>query len=111
MQKSFAEAMRGLPEGTIPEARLNTSFDVLTRSFGEIHPEESLSRGLRDAVQFCVRLALAEQLFSEGETPFLILDDPFVNLDDERLAAVRGMLSSLSSRYQILHLVCSEHRI
>lgn len=111
MQRSFTKALSHIPRELLPEARLNTSFEVITRSFGEDHPEASLSRGLRDAVQFCVRLALVKELFADGETPFLLLDDPFVNLDDTRLAAVKKYLEQIAKDHQILHLVCSRSRI
>ncbi len=111
MQRSFLEALSYFPPQIMPEAVLSTSFDVLTREGGETHPEESLSRGLRDAVQFCVRLALAKELFAEGEQPFLLLDDPFVNLDDDRMEAVKEMLERLGADYQVLHLVCSTARL
>ena len=65
---------------------------------------------MRDAIRFCVRLSLTEELAKESEVPFLLLDDPFVNLDEEHLEAARGLLQSLSEQYQIIHMVCHEGR-
>ena len=62
------------------------------------------------AISLCTRLALADALF-EGEKPFLILDDPLVNLDDEKLKNAARLLSAAGEHYQVLHLVCSRSRM
>ena len=69
----------------------------------------SLSRGYRDLAGICLRTALAEAMFTT-EKPFLVLDDPFTNLDDEKVEKGMAFLKSLSERYQILYLTCSEAR-
>lgn len=46
----------------------------------------------------------------DREKPFLILDDPFVNLDDARIRRALGMLRQLSTEHQILYLVCNSSR-
>ena len=111
MQASLTEFLSTLVGNNAPEARMDTSFDVRLREGGQTHTMESFSRGWRDAVQFCVRLSLTDALYKESECPFLLLDDPFVNLDDERQAASRALLESLSNRYQILYLVCHKERV
>lgn len=45
-----------------------------------------------------------------GEKPFLILDDPFVNLDDEKLARGRRLLAVLSQDYQVIYFTCHGSR-
>ena len=111
MQTSFASFLSTLIGEHAPDARMDTSFDVRLREGGQTHTMESFSRGWRDAVQFCVRLSLTDALYQESELPFLLLDDPFVNLDDERLTAARALLESLADRYQILYLVCHRERV
>ena len=93
-----------------PESVMDTSFKVKLRESGKTQHPESLSQGWRDAVQFCVRLSLADALYVEGEKPPIILDDPFVNLDERRLEAAKRLLVSLSQKYQILYLVCHAER-
>lgn len=68
-----------------------------------------LSTGANDMLDICMRLALADALYGEDKPP-LILDDPFVNLDDEKLAASLQMLKRLSSQCQIVYLTCSSSR-
>ncbi len=66
----------------------------------DITPAE-LSVGTRDQLYFAMRLAFARQM-SEGETLPLILDDPFGNFDEHRLAAVRQILKSACANRQII---------
>ena len=106
MQDALQKNLDLLTAGTAPESLMDTSFAVRLREGGQTRALESFSRGWRDVVEFCVRLSLTDALYEDGEKPFLLLDDPFVNLDDDRLAAARAMLEQLSKDYQILYLVC-----
>lgn len=110
MQTSFSSLLQTLMDGAAPESVMDTSFKVKLREGGKTQHPESLSQGWRDAVQFCVRLSLTEALYAEGEKPPIILDDPFVNLDERRLTAAKQLLASLADKYQILYLVCHAER-
>lgn len=110
MQESFRKFMVCLLGKDAPESAMDTSFEVRLRENGKTHSMESFSKGWRDTVRFCIRLALSDALYAEGEKPFLLLDDPFVNLDEERLSAARKLLSALSSDYQILYMICHADR-
>ena len=46
-----------------------------------------------------------------ARTPFLILDDPFVNLDDEHTRRALAMLQEMAETHQILYLVCNTGRV
>ena len=110
MQNSFSALLKALMGETAPESVMDTSFKVKLREGGKTQHPESLSQGWRDAVQLCIRLSLAEALYAEGEKPPIILDDPFVNLDEQRLTAAKQLLATLSNKYQILYLICHEER-
>lgn len=71
--------------------------------------EGFLSAGVQDLVEICKRFALIDLVFSK-EKPFIVLDDPFVNLDDKNLEVVRHILKSLSQKYQIILLTCHSSR-
>lgn len=60
-------------------------------------------------MMLCMHLALVDTLFGE-ETPCLILDDPFVNLDDEHTQRALSILTTLAKTHQILYLVCNSSR-
>lgn len=46
----------------------------------------------------------------EHEKPPLILDDPFVNLDDHHMNYALELLKILAEQYQIVYLVCNTNR-
>ena len=67
------------------------------------------SKGYQNLFEICKRFALIDVLFA-GEKPFIVLDDPFYNLDDEKLQAALELVKKLSKEYQILYFVCHESR-
>jgi uncharacterized protein YhaN len=47
----------------------------------------------------------------EGERPFLILDDPFTNLDDDTIERATALIRRVAERYQVLYLTCHSGRM
>ena len=45
-----------------------------------------------------------------NEKPFLLFDDPFVNLDDQKLIGARDFLTRIAENYQIIYLTCQNAR-
>lgn len=76
---------------------------------GAFRPLGFYSVGTKELVGLCTRIALTDAVFGR-ETPVLILDDPFVNLDDARTERAKGLVKELSKRYQILYLTCKSER-
>ena len=76
---------------------------------GTTHEAFYYSTGVRAVADVCLRLAMTDTLFKE-EAPPLILDDPFMALDDENLAAARELLQTLAKERQILYLTCHPSR-
>lgn len=109
-RESFGKYLSLLTGGDAPQADVNANFDVTVVDGGMTRQWESYSRGWRDVLQFCVRLSLVDALFEDGEKPFLLLDDPFTNLDGKRIAFAKELLLRLSSEFQTLYLVCHEDR-
>jgi hypothetical protein len=64
-------------------------------------PSESLSRGTRDQLYFALRVAILEELAADRALP-IILDDPFLHFDRDRLARVEETLGRLGATHQIL---------
>ena len=89
---------------------MDTSLALSSEAYGERRPIAVLSRGERDLVSFCARLALMESIFTK-ETPILLLDDPFINLDDKNYSRAAKLLSHLAERFQIVYTVCSTVRL
>lgn len=67
---------------------------------------QTLSRGTRDQLYLSLRLALAQEI-TDGQEPVpLLLDDPLVNFDDERLASSLNMLLDLAPDRQVILFTC-----
>lgn len=84
---------------------LDIDFNVEIEEDGAAHVAQGYSTGYCDLIDFCMRLALVDTLF-DNEQPFLILDDPFVNLDTDRLDKALDLLNAMSASKQIVYFVC-----
>lgn len=91
-----SDAVRGI---------LDLDFNISIEENEKQHVAEGYSTGYCDLIDFCMRLALIDTLF-ESEQPFLILDDPFVNLDVERLDKALELLNVMAASKQIIYFVC-----
>lgn len=91
------------------DIRLDVQLDAQRAVGGSLKGSEYFSTGNRDFIGICIRLALIEALFEE-EKPFIILDDPFVNLDDEKVENARKLLQEIAKEYQVIYLVCHSSR-
>ena len=89
---------------------LNTSFELTKNERGESHGIESYSRGTRDLYALGLRFALVDALY-ENESPFIILDDPFIALDDAKLERAKSTLKSIAKNKQILYFTCAQSRV
>ena len=77
---------------------------------GAFRPLGYYSVGSKELVGLCTRIALTDAVF-QREPPVLVLDDPFVNLDDIRTERAKALVKELSKRYQIIYLTCKSERI
>lgn len=84
------------------EVRLDDDFSLYLKGKGGAwFPAEHFSRGTLDGVYFAVRLALTRHL-SRGRNLPLLLDDPMVNLDRQRLSETLKSLERLSAEHQVI---------
>ena len=91
-----------LTAGRYQKVRLADDFSLSLPGRGkDWRPVHAFSRGTNDAVYFAVRLALTRQLANGMPLP-LLLDDPLVNLDQQRLTEALKVLERLSSEHQII---------
>lgn len=86
----------------IIDANTNVSLEEL----GTRREAAFLSRGYQDLVGFCMRLSLADAMYKEDK-PVLILDDPFVNFDNEKRAAAETLLKIIEKDYQLIYFTCN----
>jgi uncharacterized protein YhaN len=52
---------------------------------------------------------MADAMYA-SEKPFIVLDDPFVNLDDKKLSGATRFISDVASGYQIIYFTCQSAR-
>ncbi len=81
------------------------SLSTLMRD-GEAESVTALSDGTREQLSVLVRLSFAELIAARGSAAPLILDDPLVYSDDQRLDAMCRILGRAGERLQILLLTC-----
>lgn len=96
-------------ENNADDFKIDTSLNLTKVEAGMQREIRSLSLGLREATDFCLRLGLLDAMYQK-EKPFLILDDPFVNFDASNLEAATKVLNKLKDEYQIIYLTCHESR-
>jgi hypothetical protein len=88
---------------------VDANIEVKLKEQGELRETKWLSAGYQDLVGICMRFALVDAMYPE-EKPFLILDDPFVNLDEEKMERGNELLNQISKVYQILYFTCNASR-
>jgi len=108
LRESFQRNLEqmGMDDGTcLLDNRLEPAREVN----GEPRSAASESSGNGTVLMLCMRLALCDALV-DGERPFLLLDDPFTELDDRHMDKARQLLRSKAEQYQILYMTCHSSR-
>lgn len=88
---------------------IDTDLKVSVDESGMLHDSNYLSEGYKDIVNFCSRMALVDALFEEVKPP-VILDDPFVNLDDSKVPNALELVKKMAEEKQILYFACHKSR-
>ena len=77
---------------------------------GTTHSSDYLSRGYQDLVSLCARFALVDVLYQK-EQPMIVLDDPFINLDEDKIERGVALLREIAKERQIIYFTCHESRM
>ena len=91
------------------EYTLDADLNIRVREAGASRDVGYLSEGYQDLIGLCRRMAMIDIMY-KNEKPFLLFDDPFVNLDDRKLGGARDFLSKIAENYQIIYLTCQNAR-
>ena len=67
---------------------------------------EYASQGLKDIISFCQRINLINKIYNK-EKPFIMLDDTFVNLDDNKMKVAKELIKEMANDYQIIYVCCN----
>ena len=84
---------------------VDRSFTVSIREKGQTKPITEFSRGIREITLLCFRVALSELLY-DGAIPFVIIDDAFVNFDEDNFVRATALLKKLSTHAQVIYFTC-----
>ena len=94
----------------IPDnVKLGLDLTTKMEKNGKDWDSKYFSAGYGDMIDICVRFALVDAMFEE-EKPPIVLDDPFVNFDDEKLIKVKKAMEDISKDKQIIYTVCHSAR-
>lgn len=112
--QNYYRRLLGATDGSLPAQaempfRMDASLELHLHAQGRERELSYLSEGYQDLLYLCRRLAVIDSIF-QHEKPFLILDDPFRNLDDDKLCAALELLEDWGREGQLLYMTCSEGR-
>lgn len=121
----LASAKESLSSAYIPElctrtqkllnAITNGNYNVVTdRNFaislqqnGQTRSLSAFSRGIREITLLCFRIALSELIYGK-DIPMLIVDDAFVNFDEQNFNRATQLLKQLSQTTQVIYFTCHD---
>lgn len=109
IEKNFRHYADILQKDLLQNTSIDSNFHVLVSDGGILRETGWYSQGTRDLIDLCLRLSIIEDLFPD-ETPFLVLDDPFVNLDEPGLQCLSEILHGIADKWQIIYFTCHSSR-
>ena len=86
----------------------DSNFNLKLIRNGNLFNDVHLSKGEATIAMLCYRLALIDIMYENK--PFIILDDPFVNLDEPNLKNALKLIKEISNDTQILYFTCIDGR-
>ena len=100
MLKTAKEYLRLLTNNRYNSLNIDKKLTV-TRFDGKKIKVQYLSRGTSEQLYFALKLAFVEQIKDQINLPILI-DDSFVNFDDQRVNQIKQLLGQVSENNQVL---------
>lgn len=91
------------------KASIDVDLKVRIELLGKERETEYFSKGISDAINVAKRLALSDVVLG-GNAPFILMDDPFYNLDEKRLAFAVGVIKEIAKSKQIIYFTCHASR-
>lgn len=88
---------------------IDANMDIYAEEKGMYREISKLSPGIKDMAGLCLRMAFISTMY-EGERPFLVLDDPFINMDDSGVKQALEFINKISGEYQVIYFTCHRSR-
>lgn len=105
--KKYAEKITPVAEY---EFALDADSNVTIQEGGMPRKTQAFSTGLQDLFGICLRMAFVESMYKE-EKPMIVFDDPFANLDENKISGGMKFLQELSKEYQVIYFTCHKDRV
>jgi len=111
LNKHLSSILGSITAGKYSNTDTGTDLEIVVHDLknGILHAEQ-LSQGTIDQIYFALRVAFAEML-SGKETLPLIIDEAFVQYDDERLLNTLSLLAELAETRQIIIFTCQKREM
>lgn len=107
----FRQLTRGSFDRLVVDSDGSTPVLIGIRESGARVTVPGMSEGSRDQLYLALRLAALELQLEQGSRIPLIIDDLFINFDDQRTEAGLQVLGELSRKTQILLLTHHDHLV
>lgn len=88
---------------------MDANTKITVDECGKQRETNALSTGYQDMIGFCLRIAIIDAMYQK-EAPVLIMDDPFINLDEAKTKAAMWLLEKIAEKYQIIYFTCHAAR-
>ncbi len=108
IKKSFEKYYQMISDSD-DKYELDANLNIQLKEKDSLHEIGYLSEGYKDLVGLCRRMAMVDAMY-DLEKPFLIFDDPFVNLDETRTDGAMRFMDSIAKEYQIVYFSCHQSR-
>ena len=109
IKKAFMENCSLIKGFTEDKISISENLEVLVEENGQNRKLFYYSEGYKNILMLCLRLAIVSVLYKK-EKPFIVLDDPFVNLDSEMFDIAKGIINKIGEQYQIIYFTCHQSR-
>lgn len=107
--ESFSRYYEMITDNSAGKFHVDANTSVTVDELGMPRETNTLSAGYRDLIGICLRVALVDAMYKK-ETPLLIMDDPFTNLDDKKLRLGKEFLERIAQKYQVIYFTCNSAR-
>lgn len=110
IMNGFEKYYKILADVEATEYRIDANANLTIEKEGLQREIRFLSAGYRDLIGVCMRMALVDAMYQE-EKPFVIFDDPFVNLDEDKVEGGIRLLDAVAKEYQCVYFTCHNSRV
>lgn len=105
IRDNFQQYISAVTDGKYANAVVDDKFNLRLEENSGMREFDYFSKGTSDVAVFCLRLALIDAMYGKN-APLLILDDPFVNLDESRYSTAMDILQKRAKKCQVLYFTC-----